>query len=68
MENHELTKEDAQKYKGAVISHIQRGKGPRFCTTYAHIHAANGELLVSATLEYCVDRMVAASFYYCDAK
>lgn len=68
MDPSDISKEEALKYKDAVISHIKRGKGPRFCQTYAHIHAANGELLVSATLEYCVERMIAASYHYCDAK
>lgn len=64
----ELTKEEAEKYRGAVISHIRRGKGPRFSIVYAHIHAEDGTLLVAATLEYCVARMQAASLYYCDLK
>lgn len=49
------------KYKGAVIKNIRRGKGERFQYVYADIYSKSRQLLVSADLDYCYKRMVDAS-------
>lgn len=49
------------KYKGAVIKNIRRGIGERFKYVYADIYSTNNELLVSADLDYCTNRMIKAS-------
>lgn len=41
--------------KGSIITSIKRGKGKREHLTYACIIAPSGELLVSATLDYCCE-------------
>ena len=41
--------------KGSIITNIKRGKGKREHLTFACIVAPNGELLVSATLDYCCE-------------
>lgn len=57
-----------KKYKGASITNIRRGKGDRNVYVYAEIITANGELLVSALLDYCVERMEEASLFWDDSE
>lgn len=66
MQAGELSSEHAKAYKGAVIKNIHRGKGFRFEIVYASIYSAKDELLVSATLDYCVERMNDVSKYFDD--
>ncbi len=64
-----VSKEDAKKivdaYDGAVITDIKYS-APRSCPTNFHVYASirnkNGEVIVSATLSYCADRMAEVSF------
>jgi hypothetical protein len=45
-------------YVKAVIANIQYGKGSHADTLYAEIRCSEtNELLVAATLDYCVNRM-----------
>jgi hypothetical protein len=62
MDAGKLSKEHAQAYKGASIIH--RGQGNRFQFIYANIIDKNGNILVSADLDYCMDRMKDVSQYF----
>lgn len=64
MDAGKLSKEHAQAYKDATITNIHRGQGNRFQFIYATITSKTGEILVSATLDYCMDRMKDASQYF----
>lgn len=48
----------AEQYRNARIVNIRRGRGSRSCYIYAEIQKENGEVLVSALLDYCTDRMI----------
>jgi hypothetical protein len=39
------------------LCNLRRGNGPRAAWIYAEVRGADGALLISATLEYCVRRM-----------
>jgi hypothetical protein len=52
-----LSSEHAQNYKGATITNIHRGKGNRSKVIYATIVDSKGFTIVSADLDYCVQRM-----------
>lgn len=45
-------------YEGAKICNIRRGDGERNKYVYAEIRDANDNLLVSADLDYCSQRMI----------
>lgn len=49
-------KKVANEYKSANITNIRRGKKEqnRQHITYARIMSKNGEMMVNATLDYCV--------------
>lgn len=64
MDAGKIPREQAIKYEGATIGQIRRGKGHRSKYIYAKIFAKDGEVLVSADLEYCVQRMTDASQYF----
>ncbi len=64
MDAGKLSKEHAQAYKGASITNIHRGQGYRFQFIYANITDKNGNILVSADLDYCMDRMKDVSQYF----
>lgn len=55
-----------QEYVGAKIVSIEQGKNERSHITYAQIRSANDRLLLSATLEYCVERMKDAAIWIRD--
>lgn len=59
-------KDNYQEYVGAKIVSIQQGKNERSHITYAQIRSDDGRLLVSATLEYCVERMKDAATWIRD--
>ncbi len=52
-----MRKDNISDYDGAVITNIRRGKGDRSQYIYAQIRDKNNELLVAATLDYCVDAL-----------
>ena len=47
-----------EKYKDASICNIRRGEGERNKYVYAEIRDVNDNLLVSADLDYCTERMI----------
>jgi len=54
-----------EQYRNAVISNIRYGHGAfRSKILYAQILDANGDLLVSADMDYCVQRMTEAAKYF----
>lgn len=66
------TKEVVQDYKTASITNIQRGKviegrpetKGRDAKTYANITTKTGRIMVSATLDFCTERMKDVSFWF----
>jgi hypothetical protein len=45
------------KYDTATITNVRRGKGTRSNIIYANLVAADGELLIAATLDYIVEAL-----------
>lgn len=41
-----------------TISHIHQGKGKRSCYVYADLYSPDGELLISATLDYINKKII----------
>lgn len=46
-----------EEYIGASITNIRQGKNDHALTTYAEIRSSDGQLLVAATFDYCIERM-----------
>ncbi len=62
--NSDYSKEQIEEFRGASITNIKRGKGNRKSIVYAEIRNSKGSLLVSATLEYCTQRMEDISKFF----
>lgn len=45
---------------GCVITNIRRGIGARRSVVYAQLHGPDGELLISATLDYITTKIMEA--------
>lgn len=43
---------------GCKLVELRRGRGPRATWVYAEVESADGKILITGTLEYCVRRMV----------
>lgn len=46
-----------EEYIGASITNIRQGKNEHVLTTYAEIRDAEGGILLSASFDYCIERM-----------
>lgn len=46
-----------EEYIGASITNIRQGKNDHALTTYAEIKGVEGQLLVAASFDYCIERM-----------
>lgn len=44
--------------KGCTITNIRQGKGARSCWIYADLRGPDGELLISAHLEYINEQLL----------
>lgn len=57
MDKHTEAAYDLTKGNGMMIVNIHRGKGERAGIVYAELIAKDGHLLISATLDYIVEKL-----------